>query len=83
MQTVANLLKRAHAELGELETALRENLTNQNLPDVLAGARKRLEQAAGHADAAIELDSLRPKEPAADKEPIKEPAFPFGADKKD
>lgn len=68
MKTVADVLARFHAQLGELETALRGTIANQNIADVLASARRKLDQAAQHPDAATELSTLQPPE---------EPKLPF------
>lgn len=76
MKTIADLAERASAELGELETRMRAAIENQNISDVLASARKKLDQVAQHPDAATELAALEPKDPGA-------PKFPFGDDKGD
>lgn len=59
MKTVGDLLTRAHAELGELEKAMRVAVVNQNISDILAAARARLAQAAAHPDAGTELDKIQ------------------------
>lgn len=63
MKTVGDMLTRVSAELGELESAMRASIPNQNISDVLASGRRKLEQAAQHADAATELGNLERKEP--------------------
>lgn len=72
MQTVKDVLERAHQELGGFETALR-GLKNQNIADIVASARAKLAQAMEHADAETELDKLEPADAATGQN-----AFPFG-----
>lgn len=69
MDTVKDVLDRAHAELGSFETALRGTLKNQNIADIVASARAKLAQAASHQDAATELSQLR-ADPAGDRHPF-------------
>lgn len=59
MQTVKDVLERAHGELGSFETALRATLKNQNIADVVASARAKLSQAMDHADAETLLSDLK------------------------
>lgn len=71
MKTVADMLTNASKGLGELEDAMRAHIPNQNISDILASARRKLEQASQHADAATELESLKPKDPEFPFDPSK------------
>lgn len=61
MKTVKDLLTRSHADLGQLETALRGSLANHNIADVIGDARGKIGQAMEHADAETDLAVLEPK----------------------
>lgn len=77
MKTIAELADRAAKELYELEMLMRAHIGNQNISDILAAARGKLQQVAAHPDAVTELDVLKPvPEPEQNTDQAQKPAEP-------
>lgn len=61
MTTVAEALKSAHEQLGDIENDVRGGMVNHHLADVIASARGKLADAAKHPDAAASREELEAK----------------------
>jgi hypothetical protein len=67
MPTIADVLVKAHDELGKLETDIRAAMVNKHLADIVGSARGRLKDAALHPDARADTGELEQKKTELEK----------------